>query len=107
MTDSAVTIEVDDNQAEDRYEAREDGDLVGFARYARRGGRTLFLHTEVLPEREGEGIASALIGASLDAERAADRPVVPLCSFVRSYIERHPDYADLVDYSLLAAIDGD
>jgi predicted GNAT family acetyltransferase len=107
MADSAALIEVVDNQAEDRYEARQEGELVGFARYSRRGARTLFVHTEVLPEREGEGIATALIGASLDAERAAERPVVPLCSFVRSYIERHPDYADLVDYSLLAAIDGD
>jgi hypothetical protein len=26
---------------------------------------------------------------------------------VRAYIERHTEYADLVDYTLLAAIDGD
>ena len=65
------------------------------------------MHTEVDEEREGEGVASALVAAALDAERTAVRPVVPLCPFVRSYIERHTEYADLVDYTLLAAIDGE
>ena len=107
MADSTLGISVEDNQAASRYEAIENGDVVGYARYVRRGGRTIFVHTEVDEDREGEGLGSALAAAALDAERAAARPVVPLCPFVRAYIERHTDYADLVDYPLLAAIDGD
>jgi predicted GNAT family acetyltransferase len=107
MTESAVGITVEDNQAENRYEASDGESVVGVARYVRRGGRTIFVHTEVDEEVEGRGVASALVAAALDAERAAERPVVPLCPFVRSFIERHTDYADLVDYPLLATIDGD
>ena len=107
MADSATGITVEDNQAEARYEATDGEDIVGFARYVRRGGRTIFVHTEVDDERAGEGVGSALAAAALDAERAAERPVVPLCPFVRAYIEQHTEYADLVDYTLLAAIDGD
>ena len=107
MADSATGITVEDDEAASRYEALDDGKVIGFARYVRRGGRTIFVHTEVEDDHEGEGIGSALAAAALDAERAAERPVVPLCPFVRAYIERHTEYADLVDYTLLAAIDGD
>jgi predicted GNAT family acetyltransferase len=107
MSDSAIGIKVEDNQAENRYEASDDGGVIAVARYVRRGGRTIFVHTEVNEDREGAGVASALVAAALDAERVVERPVVPLCPFVRSFIERHREYADLVDYPLLAAIDGD
>ena len=81
---------------------------LGFARYVRRGGRTIFVHTEVDEGHEGEGIGSALVcrGPRRRASRPSDR-WCPLCPFVRAYIERHTEYADLVDYTLLAAIDGD
>ena len=106
IADSTSGMTVEDNEAEDRYEATAGGEVIGVARYVRRGGRTIFVHTEVNEDREGAGVASALVAAALDAERAAERPVVPLCPFVRSFIERHTEYADLVDYPLLAAIDG-
>jgi predicted GNAT family acetyltransferase len=107
MAHSATGITVDDNEAASRYEAIDAGEVVGIARYVRRGGKTIFVHTEVDDDREGEGIGSVLVGAALDTERAVERPVVPLCPFVRAYIERHTEYADLVDYTLLAAIDAD
>jgi predicted GNAT family acetyltransferase len=107
MADSTSGMTVEDNAAEDRYEATAGGEVIGVARYVRRGGRTIFVHTEVDGDHEGEGVGSALVAAALDTERAAERPVVPLCPFVRAYIERHTEYSDLVDYTLLAAIDGD
>jgi predicted GNAT family acetyltransferase len=107
MSGNETGIKVEDNQADNRYEASDGGDVIAVARYVRRGGRTIFVHTEVNEEREGAGVGSALVAAALDAERTAERPVVPLCPFVRSFIERHTEYADLVDYPLLAAIDAD
>jgi predicted GNAT family acetyltransferase len=107
MADSATGLTVEDNEAASRYEAIVEGEVVGVARYVRRGGRTIFVHTEVDEDREGEGVGSALVTAALESERAAERPVVPLCPFVRAFIERHTEYADVVDYPLLAAIDGD
>ena len=45
---------------------------------------------------EGQGIGSGLVAGMLDLIRGEGRKVVPLCSFVRHFINTHPDYADLV-----------
>ena len=107
MAETDATVDVTDNAEQDRYEIRLDGELAGFAQYTRRGGRTLFTHTEIDPAFGGHGLGSRLAAGALDAERAAGTPVVPICPFIRSYIDRHPAYVDLVDQELLARIDGD
>ena len=104
-TDDAPRTVVDEPD-QHRYEIRLGGDLAGFAIYHRRGGKAYFVHTEIDPAFEGKGLGSALAKGVLDAERALGEPVVPLCPFIRSYIDRHPDYADLVDHEMLARIDG-
>ena len=106
MSDDASTT-VTDVPDQHRYEVHLDGELAGFAVYHRRGGRAYFVHTEIDPRFEGKGLGSALAKGALDAERALGEPVVPLCPFIRSYIDRHPAYADLVDASMLARIDGE
>src|SRR6266508_6373406 len=99
MTESAST-QVTDNPAASRYEVRDGDQLAGFARYVRRGGRTFFVHTEIDPSFGGQGLGTALVRAALDAERAAGTPIVPLCPFVRGYVERHSEYNDIVDAGL-------
>ena len=81
----------------DRYEIREGERVLGLAVYRRSGGQVVFTHTEVEPDAEGSGIGGRLIRAALDDARSRGERVVPRCSFVRGWIERHPDYADLVD----------
>ncbi|MCL2317009.1 MAG: N-acetyltransferase [Actinomycetia bacterium] len=81
-----------------RYEARVDGDLMGYAEYQVMDDLIIFPHTVTDPEFEGRGIASALVRGALDDVRV-NRPglaVVPECDFVKGWIERHPDYADLL-----------
>ena len=56
----------------------------------------MLLHTEVLPSFEGKGLGARLVAGALDDIRARGLRVVPFCPFVRAYIRRHPDYADLV-----------
>ncbi|GGK68871.1 N-acetyltransferase [Sphaerisporangium melleum] len=90
------TVEVADNPAAARFEITVGGTLAGFAEYRQKPGKTVFTHTEIAPEFEGQGLASRLIRDALDATRAAGRAVVPLCPFVARYIERHPEYGDLV-----------
>jgi predicted GNAT family acetyltransferase len=98
---------VSDNETDRRYELHLNGELVGHARYVRRGGRAYFVHTEVDLDHEGEGLGSTLVRGALDAQRARGELVVPLCPFVRGYLERHPEYDDVVDAAMLATIDGD
>ena len=105
MADDETTVI--DNPDRDRYEIRLDGDLAGFAQYVRRGGRTFFVHTEIDPRFEGKGLGSKLASGALGGERAAGTKVVPLCPFVRSYIDRHPDEMDNVDHALLERIDNE
>ena len=91
------SIDVTDNPRRSRYEARIDGTLAGFAAYDLADDRIVFTHTEVEPQYEGRGVGSALAQAALDAVRAEDtRRVVPRCLFIKGWIDRNPDYADLV-----------
>jgi predicted GNAT family acetyltransferase len=89
-------IEIIENPAEQRYEARLDGELAGFAQYRDAPGRRIFTHTEVDDAFEGRGVGSRLAAAALDDARGRGLRVVPRCPFIAAYIERHPDYADLV-----------
>lgn len=91
-----MSTEITDNAGEGRYEIRVDGGLAGFAEYERRGGAVVFTHTEVDPAFEGKGIGSALARGALDDVRAKGDPVVPVCPFIKKWIEKHPDYQDLV-----------
>ena len=85
-----------------RYEARFGDLLAGVAEYRRRSdGVVVFTHTEVADEVEGRGIGGRLVRWALDDVRRRGLQLVPRCPFVHSFIERHPEYADLV------AADGD
>ena len=105
MADDQPTVR--DNPDQSRFELYLGDALTGHAQYVRRGGRIYFVHTEVDEGHEGAGLGSVLARGALDASRVDGEPVVPLCPFIRAYIERHPEYGDLVDAELVAQIDGD
>jgi uncharacterized protein len=94
VTTSEQTV-VDHTEAH-RFEVRVDGVVAGYAEYRRRGGSVAFTHTVVDDAFEGRGLGSALARGALDAVRAEGSAVLPFCPFIRSWIQRHPDYADLV-----------
>jgi predicted GNAT family acetyltransferase/glutaredoxin len=79
-----------------RYELRDGERMIGEAAYHRRDGRIALTHTEVDEALEGRGLGGALVAAALDDARREGLEVVPLCPFVAAYIERHPEYQDLV-----------
>ena len=85
-----------DNVEERRYEARLDGTLAGWVDYGRVQTRLVALHTEVLPEFGGRGIASALVRRVLDDARAAGGTVTPRCPLFASHFQRHPEDRDLL-----------
>jgi uncharacterized protein len=96
MSDEA-TVTVRENPGEHRFEAlTEPGVVAGFAAYQRSGDRVVFTHTEVDDAFEGQGVGSTLVRGALDAVRGEGVRVEAQCPFVRSYIERHQEYADLL-----------
>jgi len=88
--------EVEDNPALDRFEMAS-GSAVAYVEYERAGGRIALLHTEVPEALSGQGVGSKLVRGTLDAVRAEGLKVVPRCEFVAAYVERHPEYRDLLD----------
>ena len=79
-----------------RYEIREGDTLLGIAAYERRGNTLVFTHTEVDQNSGRSGLGSTLVRSALDDARSQGVTVVPQCPFVRGWIERHRDYADLI-----------
>lgn len=89
-------VSVRDNGAQSRYEIYVDGKRAGFTEYAQHGDVTDLLHTEIADEYGGRGLATELIRATLDDARTHGRQVLPYCPFVKGFLAKNPDYADLV-----------
>ena len=90
-------VETTHNPAEHRYEAHLDGELAGFAAYDLTDRLVIFTHTEVEEKFEGHGVGSTLARFALDDVRATGtHEVLALCPFIKSWIEKHPEYADLL-----------
>ena len=80
----------------ERYLITVDGRDAGYADYIQGDGVRDFHHTVIDPEFRGQGLSKPLIQAALDDTRAAGDKVHPLCSAVAGFIEKHPEYRDLV-----------
>lgn len=84
-----------DNPDRSRYEVFLDGELGGIAEYALFDGGIAFTHTEVAVE--GEGLGSELVRHALQDARSRGLKVRPDCAFVRGYLEKHPELAEVTD----------
>ena len=87
-------VEVARNDEQGRYEAWVGGRVAGVTEFELTEHAITFVHTEVDPAFEGQGVGSALaMGALDDALNRGDRRVKVVCPFLRAWVERHPDYA--------------
>jgi predicted GNAT family acetyltransferase len=91
-----MDFEVHRDDAEHRYHAEIDGHQASI-RFARRGPRTLdFEHTAVATELRGRGVGELLVRRALDDVRSRGERIVATCPFVRAFLDRHPEYRDLL-----------
>lgn len=95
-TGSAPQLRVRDDPAGQRYVVTVAGEAGGLLEYRLDGGRMSMVHAEVEPRFRGGGVASTLVRGALDDVRRRELAVVPLCPYVVSWLERHPDYRDLI-----------
>ena len=95
MTTPPETSEVKHNSTENRFQVEIESHLA-VLEYKLDGSTIIFTHTDVPSELEGRGLGSKLVRAGLDYARAQGLSVVPLCSFVASYIQKKPEYQDLL-----------
>lgn len=96
MTTESAEVVIRNNADDLRYELVVDGEVVGELRYGVRPDRIALIHTEISPALEGRGLGARLVAGALDDIRARQQRINPICPFVRSYLRRHPEYADLV-----------
>ena len=83
------------NEADEQFELEVNGQVALLA-YFREGATIHYPHTEVPSALRRRGLAARLSRYALDYARANGLSVVPRCPYVRAYIRRHPEYADLV-----------
>ncbi len=92
MSDSPT---VTNNAAASQFEVRTDTGVASL-KYVQRGDVLDLVHTHVPPADEGKGIGAALARAALEHARREGERVIATCPFVRTYLNRHKEFADLV-----------
>jgi len=93
-----MNVEVRDNPEQQRFELATDaGPAVALYRWD--GDLMVIFHTEVPRELRGKGYGDRLVRGVLDEVRRRKLKVVPLCWFVREFVERNPGYGDVVTSS--------
>jgi len=90
-------IEVVHNPERRRYELHDAG-VIGFTRYRLAEDKVVFIHTEVDEAYSGQGLASKLARFALDDVRSSGRRIVPLCPYIASWLRKHHDFDDIVDW---------
>lgn len=78
-----------------RFELPLEG-YTAFIQYRLSGGEITLVHTEVPPPLEGRGLASALARHAFEFAKQGGLKVVPVCPYIRKYLEKHPEYQPLV-----------
>lgn len=86
---------VRNNTALSRYELDVDG-TTAFANYRLAPGKVIITHTETPRALRSRGIASRLVRGALEQIRADGLKVVAGCGFVVDFLERHPEFSDVV-----------
>ncbi|GAB93318.1 GNAT family N-acetyltransferase [Gordonia rhizosphera] len=98
-------LRIDHSPAQERYEAILNSDtssdwpaddrVVGYLDYVAEPYQVVLTHTVVHEQYSGHGYAAQLVRAVLDDIRPSGKQVVPVCSYVQSFIAQHPEYADM------------
>jgi len=78
-----------------RFETDAGAEQLAYVEYEMAHGRLALTHTWVPMEGRGKGLAGIVVEAALKYAQANGLKVEPVCSYVQSFIARHPEYADL------------
>ncbi len=72
----------------------ENGETAGYLTYEIYGNELMITSVQVRREFRGQGVGGSLVRAAVEYERSlGENKVVPVCSFARDYLARHPEFA--------------
>ena len=86
---------VQDNRSEQEFTLDTEGGRA-VAAYQREEDVIVFTHTQVPARLEGRGVGGRLVRGALDGARDQGLRVIAQCPFVAAYIDKHPEYRDLL-----------
>jgi predicted GNAT family acetyltransferase len=84
------------HNAEDRQFTVTVAGERSLLQYLLKDGVMRIVHTEVPPDLAGHGIAADLVRTALDTARSNGWRVITACSYAKAFLEKHPEYADLL-----------
>jgi predicted GNAT family acetyltransferase len=90
---SPITIR--HNPGRNRFEVLDGDVVIGRAAYVDRDTESerIFYHTVINDEYGGQGLAGRLAAQALDETVAAGLKIVPVCPYIRKYLQKHPEYS--------------
>ena len=89
-------IEIRHDEEQQRFVAEVDG-AEAVVQYRQPDEHTLDLYRTYTPDAlRGRGIAGRIVEAALEHAQAVGLRVVPTCPYVARFIEKHPEYQELV-----------
>ena len=91
-----MDVSVRNAEGRSRYELVLEGEVVGVLDYRVNGEVVVLPHTEIIPPLRGQGFGAQLVQGALDDLRARGKQIVPVCWYVREFIDGNQGYADLV-----------
>jgi predicted GNAT family acetyltransferase len=94
MATDFENLEVVNNTEAKRFEIQL-GDDIARIEYQITGHTITFTHTEVPPAFEGQGIAGKIAKVALEYAKESGYKILPLCPYVKAYIQRHPEYKSI------------
>ena len=83
------------NPSAHRFELEVEG-AIAFIDYKMSGRSYILVHTEVPTELEGQGVGSALVAATLQYAKDNGYTIIPRCSFVKAYLQKHGEWREIV-----------
>ncbi|HYC88367.1 MAG TPA: GNAT family N-acetyltransferase [Thermoanaerobaculia bacterium] len=91
-----MTYDIRHNEAQSQFETTVDGQVAYVAYDLEEPDNIVLTHTIVPDALSGRGIASELVQHALSHARDNKLKVVPQCSYVATFIKRHPEYEELL-----------
>lgn len=93
----ASAVRIEDNTDHHRFDLFVADELIGILGYRDAGdGAVAFMHTVVKEDYGDRGWAAVLVRGALNTARDREWRIVPICTYVRRYLARHPEFLDLV-----------
>ncbi|MCR8723996.1 GNAT family N-acetyltransferase [Frigidibacter sp. ROC022] len=94
MSEIEITREVTGSKG--RYVYALDGAEAELTYSIAGPGRIIADHTNVPETFRGQGVALKLANRLIADARAEGVKIVPVCSYIKAQVRRHPDWADVI-----------